>query len=141
MGEGRRATPLSVAAHSLYEQSDPYLIVEPEGHAEKRTRVSGARWVKADRPTIKIEAARRTGHRTIFLAAAADPRFIAARDKVFADMARVVGDLQGEARNDYSLTFRAYGEDGIFPRREGCAPRKSSSWATVWRPPQSRRTK
>src|SRR5690606_14059571 len=30
MAPQRRATPVSVAAHSLYEQSDPFTILEPE---------------------------------------------------------------------------------------------------------------
>ena len=53
MNPDRRATLMSVAAHSLYEQADPNEIVEPEGIAnvsvaqceavdERRTRVSGA---------------------------------------------------------------------------------------------------
>ena len=32
----RRATPVSVAAHSLYEQSDPYTVQEPEGRLDLR---------------------------------------------------------------------------------------------------------
>ena len=39
MAEQRRATPVSVAAHSLYEQADPYTVYEPEG----RLDLSGAR--------------------------------------------------------------------------------------------------
>src|SRR6266446_5598732 len=31
MNPERRATPMSVAAHSLYEQSDPDRVAEPEG--------------------------------------------------------------------------------------------------------------
>ena len=53
MAPHRRATPVSVAAHSLYEQSDPFAVYEPEGrldltratyHAidDRRTRVIGA---------------------------------------------------------------------------------------------------
>ena len=54
----RNATPMSVAAHSLYEQGDPYRVYEPEGTLfvdgakyeqvdAHRTRVSGARWEPA----------------------------------------------------------------------------------------------
>src|SRR3546814_17222294 len=34
MAYQRRATQISVAAHSLYEQNDPYVIIETEGRAE-----------------------------------------------------------------------------------------------------------
>ena len=55
MNPERRATPTSVAAHSLYEQADPFTMQEPDGtldlsHADyqavddRRTRVSGAAW-------------------------------------------------------------------------------------------------
>ena len=53
MAPNRAATPSSVAAHSLYEQADPYDIREPSGRADlrnvtyraldaRRTRVEGA---------------------------------------------------------------------------------------------------
>ena len=38
MAEQRRATPVSVAAHSLDQQADPYTVYEPEG----RLDLSGA---------------------------------------------------------------------------------------------------
>src|SRR6266498_2295588 len=34
MAPQRRATPVSVAAHSLYEQSDPFTVQEPEGRLD-----------------------------------------------------------------------------------------------------------
>jgi hypothetical protein len=72
MAPQRRATPVSVAAHSLYEQSDPYTVQEPEGRLDlrqaryeaiddRRTRVSGAEWIEADTHYIKLEGARRAG--------------------------------------------------------------------------------
>lgn len=137
MGAGRRTTPLSVAAHSLYEQSDPYSIIEPEGRAdltgarysavdERRTRVSGARWIAAERPSIKIEAARPVGHRAIFLAAATDPAFIARQDRIFADVAGVIADLHADAfaRKDYCLLFRSYGGGTVYGQagRSDAAP-------------------
>ena len=55
MAEQRRATPVSVAAHSLYEQADPFTVYEPEGRLDlsgadyaavddRRCRVTGAAW-------------------------------------------------------------------------------------------------
>jgi hypothetical protein len=84
----RRATPTSVAAHSLYEQADPFTVHEPEGTLDlsnaryeavddRRTRVSGATWRDTNAPTIKLEGARLIGERAVLLAGAADPRFIA----------------------------------------------------------------
>ena len=66
------ATPASVAAHALYEQSDPFEVQEPEGTLRldsavytaldaHRTQVSGATFVPAAQPTLKIEGAARVG--------------------------------------------------------------------------------
>lgn len=125
MAAQRRATPISVAAHSLYEQNDPYVIIEPEGRAElhearyeqideRRTRISGATWLPAPEVTIKIEGSRRVGERAVLLCGAADPRFIERRETILREVAKVVRDLVCEdAQEDYSLFWRFYGIDGV----------------------------
>ncbi|GAA4342821.1 acyclic terpene utilization AtuA family protein [Pigmentiphaga soli] len=125
MAPQRRATPVSVAAHSLYEQSDPFLIIEPEGRAElhdaryeqideRRTRVSGARWVPATAQTIKIEGSRRVGERAVLLCAASDPFFIAGHEQILQDVSVVVQDLVCEGgEKDYELYWRVYGKNGV----------------------------
>jgi len=126
MAPERAATPTSVAAHSLYEQADPYIITDPDGHVDlreacyeavdaKRTRVSGARWVEAETTTIKLEGATQVGHRVLLLAAAADPVFIAKREEILASIQSVVRDLvcDDDTPPDYLLTFRVYGIDGV----------------------------
>lgn len=128
MAENRCATPSSVAAHSLYEQSDPYRIVEPEGHADlthanyealdaRRTRVSGAQWRPSASITVKLEAAAFVGHRAVLLAAAADPRFIAAHDTILADVVALVDSMmvRADTAKDYQLFFRIYGANGVNP--------------------------
>jgi len=76
MAPQRRATPVSVAAHSLYEQSDPFTVHEPEGRLDlaratyraiddRRTRVFGARWEDAREHWVKIEGARKVGERAV----------------------------------------------------------------------------
>jgi len=120
----RCATPVSVAAHSLYEQSDPYTVQEPEGRLDlrqaryeaiddRRTRVSGAEWIEADTHYIKLEGARRMGERAVLLCAAADPRFIARREENLREVAKVVEDLVCEdTPKDYDLRWRIYGTGG-----------------------------
>lgn len=125
MAPQRRATTISVAAHSLYEQNDPFVIIEPEGRAElhqaryeqideRRTRISGATWVPAPKHTIKIEGARRVGERAVLFCGAADPRFIERREEILRDVSKVVRDLVCEdAEEDYSLFWRVYGVNGV----------------------------
>jgi hypothetical protein len=125
MAPQRAATPSSVAAHSLYEQADPYEIREPAGRADlrhvtyraldaRRTRVEGATFEPAERLTLKLEGAQMIGHRALLLAGAADPRFIARHEEIFAAVTRVVHDLVCEdTPEDYQLSFRLYGVDGV----------------------------
>lgn len=131
MAPQRAATPASVAAHSLYEQADPFDIREPAGRTDLRavsyvaldacrTRVSGAVFVPSDRPMLKLEGAAPMGHRALLLAAAADPRFIAGREEIFAGVAQVVRDLVCEGQEeDYRLTFRSYGTGAVVARAAG----------------------
>ena len=125
MNPDRRATPTSVAAHSLYEQSDPFTVVEPDGSLDlaaasytavddRRTRVSGAAWRDATSPTIKLEGAIRIGERAILLCGSADPRFIAQCKSLLPGVADVVRGLVCEDQpEDYTLRFRVYGIDGV----------------------------
>ena len=125
MNPERRATPVSVAAHSLYEQSDPFTVAEPDGCLDltdakyeavddRRTRVSGARWRDTTDPTIKLEGARKIGERAILLCGSADPRFIAQAKELLPKVSVVVRDLVCEDQpEDYTLRFRVYGVDGV----------------------------
>ncbi|HTC07298.1 MAG TPA: acyclic terpene utilization AtuA family protein [Acetobacteraceae bacterium] len=125
MNPARRATPTSVAAHSLYEQADPYSVNEPEGRVDlreatytalddHRTRVSGARWIESEDPTIKLEGATCIGERAVLLAGAADPRFIARYKEILPAVTEVVRELVCEDQpQDYTLRFRVYGVDGV----------------------------
>lgn len=125
MNPQRRATPVSVAAHSMYEQADPFTVYEPEGRLDlgaaqyaavddRRTRVSGARWEPSADPCIKLEGARKIGERAVLLCGAADPRFIAQHREILAAVSDVVRDLVCEdSPQDYTLRFRVYGVDGV----------------------------
>jgi len=125
MNPERRATPTSVAAHSLYEQADPFTVYEPEGRLDlagaqyravddRRTRVSGARWEMSGDPCVKIEGASRIGERAVLLAGAADPRFISGHRDILAAVSEVVRELVCEDQpQDYTLRFRVYGVDGV----------------------------
>jgi hypothetical protein len=125
MHPDRRATPTSVAAHSLYEQSDPFTVHEPDGSLDlsaaryeavddRRARVSGAAWRDTTDPTIKLEGALKIGERAVLLAGAADPRFIAQSREIFPKLADLVRDLVCEdTPEDYTLRFRVYGVDAV----------------------------
>ena len=70
-----RCTPQSIAAHSLYENADPFLLREPGGTLDIReasyqavdsraVRVRGSRFVPAPQYTVKLEGAELVGHQS-----------------------------------------------------------------------------
>ena len=76
-GEGVRATPLTVSAHMLYENADPFILHEPGGHLDvtaatytaveddSSVRVTGSVWHPSERYTVKLEGAQLAGYQTI----------------------------------------------------------------------------
>jgi len=130
MNPVRRATPLSVAAHSLYEQADPLQFTEPDGTLrvntaryetvdERRSRVSGAVWEPARRCTIKVEGSAFVGQRAVLLAATADPRVIAALRDLISEVERTTREL---LPGEYEIFPRLYGLDGVVAWPEPGAP-------------------
>ncbi len=125
MNPERHATPMSVAAHGLYEQATPYLVIEPEGtlHLEAvaysaldphRTRAEGAEWRPAEHLTVKLEGAAPVGERMLLLAASADPRFIAALDEILPAVKSVVAEIVPPRTGaPYRLDFRVYGRGAV----------------------------
>lgn len=138
MNPERAATPTSVAAHSLYEQADPFTVAEPDGvlHVgearyealdERRVRVSGAVWKPAEKPSVKIEGAEWLGERAVLLAAAADARFIDQVDDILAAVQDTVASiLPPDPEHPYQLYFRRYGLDGAvdWPNPPDVPPRE-----------------
>lgn len=121
----RQCTTLSVAAHSLYEKSDPYHLPGPGGAIdlhdtqfeqldERRVKVSGTRWVATDNYCVKLEGARPVGYRTISPAATHDPVMIAQIDHIVEQVRLRVDDNFREANfGDYFLDFKIYGKQGV----------------------------
>ena len=125
MNPDRAATPLSVAAHALYEQADPTRVFEPEGHADLsaakyravdafRVEVSGAIWHDAGAPSVKIEGARFVGHRVVTMAGVADPGVIEGSADILQGVLEAVAELVPPAAEaPWDLSFRRYGIDGV----------------------------
>ena len=122
----KRCTVDLVAAHTLYEKSDPYHLYLPGGmldltasrferHDDRTVRVSGSRFVPAADYTIKLEGAARAGFRTICLAGARDPILIERFDEVIERVgAKVRSDLADVISPDsYQILFRLYGRDAV----------------------------
>jgi len=119
-------TPVSVAAHALYEQSNPFQLEEPGGIIdltdsryeqidERRVRVTGSVWRPSSRYCVKLEGARHTGFRYIAMGGIRDPRMIAATDAVVEETRQIVARTFAGSIDpaDYTLTFRVYGKDAV----------------------------
>lgn len=126
LNPARTVSPESVAAHSLYEQPDPYLIHEPEGTVDMRdasfeqvdpqtVRVAGSRLVPpAGQPTIKMEGARLVGYRAVTIAGIRDPQVIAKLDVVTARAQEMAyANLSSVDVTALSVNMRAYGRDAV----------------------------
>ena len=120
----RACTVASVAAHTLYEKSDPFHLPGPGGvldltgtrfeQVDARTvRVSGSRHVPGAY-AVKLEGAARVGYRTISIAGVRDPVFIRQVESIVeAVRARIADNFSDIHPDSYSLLFRLYGRDGV----------------------------
>jgi len=137
----RTVTPESVAAHSLYEQPDPYELHEPEGTVDmvdavfeqvdpSSVRVSGSYLRPAEGPkTIKMEGAKLTGYRAVTIAGVHDPSVIANLDAIFEKVKDMAYTNLSSDIDPGSLTadIRVYGRDAVLGHlepRTGVIPRE-----------------
>ena len=120
-------TPYTISAHMLYENSDPYQLIEPgvvldarsakyTAADERSVRVTGS--AHRSMPyTMKLEGAGGTGFRTLLFSAIADPKIMAEIDvylaRLRAWLAEGVGATLGYAPEDYDLEIRAYGHSAL----------------------------
>lgn len=125
----RKCTTLSVAAHTLYEKTNPYILPGPGGHLDLRNttfsqdteniaRVRGSRFVKADKYTIKLEGTRLIGYRTVSIAGARDPLMIEKIDEVIEGVKARVQDNFKDSGFEYKLLFKIYGRDAVMAQLE-----------------------
>jgi hypothetical protein len=126
-----KCTPVSVAAHALYETSNPFRLEEPGGVIdltnsryeqidERRVRVTNSVWQPTDRYHVKLEGARFTGYRCIAMGGIRDPRMIAAAELVAEEtravVARTFAGMIDPA--DYAMQVRIYGKDAVLGSAE-----------------------
>lgn len=133
-------TPQSVASHTLYENSDPFLLHEPGGVIDTRhcvyeaisdraVRVFGSAFLPAERYTVKLEGAELVGHRFAIIGGVRDPYILRQLDSWLAAMQarfaeRVVEMFNGRiTRDDYKIHARIYGRDGVMGKLETEADR------------------
>lgn len=121
----RKCTTLSVAAHTLYEKTNPYILPGPGGainlHESKfeqiddnKVRVSGSRFVPTEEYFVKLEGVKRVGYRTISCAGVKDPIMISKIDSITESVRdRVKNNFESYGIKDFFLDFKVYGRNGV----------------------------
>ena len=124
LSESRRCTTVSVAAHTLYEKTDPYILPGPGGYLdltktvfEQETpsivKVSGSRFVSDSNPAVKLEGARKIGYRTVSIAGTRDPVMMNQIDEIITGVRERVADNYKDSNFEYYLNFTVYGRNGV----------------------------
>jgi Acyclic terpene utilisation family protein AtuA len=128
-GAGLRCTPQSVAAHSLYENANPYLHRECSGTFDLtkstfeaiddvRVRIRGSEFI-SEPYTVKLEGAALAGYQSIIVGGIRDPHIIRQLDNWLAEVRSYIDEsvshVLGDAadKGSYSLTFHTYGINAV----------------------------
>jgi hypothetical protein len=128
-GKGLAVTPQSVAAHSFYENADPYIHYESSGAMDLSecryeavenggVKVSGSAFRPADDYTVKLEGAVKVGYQAVVIGAMRDPYFIRNLDTwlpIVEDVIeKAVQDILGLRREkDYRIIVHQYGRNAV----------------------------
>lgn len=118
----RKCTVDRVAAHTLYEQSNPYLIYEPDGVCdltnsvftqkdERTVSVRGSEFREAEVKTLKLEGVRSSGYRTICLAEIYDPLTIEKFPVIVQTVTEFVRENTKKTlpENSYTVNYKTSG--------------------------------
>jgi len=125
----RKCTTVSVAAHTLYEKTDPCILPGPGGHldltetkfeqeTENTVKVRGSKFIPSEVYSLKLEGARKIGYRTVSIAGTRDPIMIQKIDDIIAGVKERVADNFNDKDIKYNLSFIVYGRDGVMGELE-----------------------
>jgi hypothetical protein len=129
LNPGRKCTMLSVAAHTLYEKTNPYLLPGPGGvlnlaqaefiqETDRAVRVRGSRYEPSAPYRVKLEGVTWIGCRTLSIAGVRDPIMIRSIDEVLQEVREHVADNFKHLSVDFYLDFKIYGRDAVMGRLE-----------------------
>jgi Acyclic terpene utilisation family protein AtuA len=121
-------TPRSVAAHMLYENANPFRLVEPSGVLDtsaasyralddRTVRVEGSLFELTPQPTIKLEGSAVSGYETISFAGIVDPHVL---EHIDAWSEALVSRIHDRVRNlldlepaRYAVQLRCFGHNAV----------------------------
>jgi hypothetical protein len=130
LSPARVCTETSVAAHTLYEKSHPYLLPGPGGTLDlSRTtfrqvddrvvEVRGSEFVASRPYTVKLEGAELVAYRAVLVCGVRDPELIAVLPAAEQTVvARTRDYFDRISPSDYQIIFHHYGLDAVMGRSE-----------------------
>ncbi len=127
LADGAKASPHTVSAHMLYENSDPFILFEPGGHLDvtkadyeaiddTRVGVTGSEWVPSDIYTVKLEGARLAGYQSVSMVLLRDPHYVK-NAQIWADdiHTKCTAKIKDRLSTDnYTLELRLIGQTASF---------------------------
>ncbi|KAF5619591.1 uncharacterized protein FTJAE_11875 [Fusarium tjaetaba] len=100
-------TPLSVAAHTLYENTRPDVLRGPGGSLH----LDSSKYEQlSDGKSVRLEAARIVGYRSMFMGSITDHILISQIDKLLARVKVYVDQQHPEITGQWNLDFHVYGK-------------------------------
>ncbi|GMQ61157.1 acyclic terpene utilization AtuA family protein [Vallitalea maricola] len=129
----RKCTTLSVAAHTLYEKTNPYILPGPGGildlqdtkfhqETDNIVKVTGSKFVPSNVYTVKLEGTKKVGYRTVSIAGTRDSIMISQIESIIQEVRDRVKDNFKDADYKYHLDFKVYGRDAVMgslePKKE-----------------------
>ena len=129
---GLQCTPLSVGNFFLHENETPLYHTQPSGVLdlsqirmeavdERTVRVTGARFLPAEKHTQRLEGVEFQGYRSICISTTRDPVLVSCIDGYIDTVSAIarqrVAGLGIEA-NEYKLLYRVIGKDSVMGSRE-----------------------
>lgn len=124
---GQRVTVASAAGHSMYERETPFrehalggvLDMSACDYREvdgRSTRITGARWIPAERLAVKLEGARKVGERYMGIVAIRDPHIIRNVDAAIEWSRSSVAKRFGSEA--YEIHYHVFGRNGVLKGME-----------------------
>jgi len=127
LADGAKASPHTVSAHMLYENSDPFILYEPGGHLDvteakyealddTTVRVTGSKWIPSKHYTVKLEGARVAGYQSVSIALLRDKRYVENAQDWADDIAQKCRAKVKDrlATTDFTLEIRLIGKSASF---------------------------
>jgi len=136
---------IRVAAHTLYENPNPYYLYEPSGMLDTSAciyeqidpfsvKVTNSKFVPADKYTVKLEGVELAGYRTITIGGIRDPILINMIDEYIDELKKNIAkriETVGLSNKRYDIVFRIYGKNGVMGEKEFVSDVRSHELAVI----------